>query len=80
MFAYKMTQSAVSDSKNHWRMTMLDDPDLVTNGDIGSTQSEVFTAVLKKAAAMVESCYAKNRPIGLLDGAMFLSSAFSFCT
>jgi hypothetical protein len=36
-FAYKVMRSAIGDSKNHWRMTILDDPDLIANSDIGST-------------------------------------------
>jgi hypothetical protein len=47
-FAYERMRFAVSDSKNHWRMTILDDPDLVVNSDIPRW-------VLKKAAAMVVS-------------------------
>jgi hypothetical protein len=52
--AYKMMRFAVSDSKNQWRMTILDDPDLVANSDIGSTQPEISTARPKEAAAMVD--------------------------
>ena len=50
--AYKMMRFAVSDSKNHWRMTILDDLDLVANSDIGSNQPEISTASPKEAAAM----------------------------
>jgi hypothetical protein len=63
MFAYKLMRFAVSDSKNHWHMTFLDDPDLAAN-----SEPEISAAGFqKKAAAMVVSCYAK-KPIDKVTG------------
>ena len=53
-FTYKVMRFAVGGSKNHWRMTILDDPDLVANSNIGSTQPEISATSPKEAAAMVD--------------------------
>ena len=46
-----MMRFAVSDSKNHWCMTILDDLDLVANSDTGDTQPEISAAGSKESGS-----------------------------